>query len=141
VRRRQQSDQASSEIGKRLLKGWAMLAEECPGLRCYGVPLVRPPKPGGGKDPRKVSQTIAVFQGAVGLTFGMKVCVICGTTYVTELDATGWERLVVLDPTAQSSDEASASSSSRTIPTSTAPAVPREATPRVHAVNILRSYR
>ena len=55
LRRRQQSDRASAEIGNRLLKGWAMLADECPGAECYGVPLVRPPKPGGGKDPRKVS--------------------------------------------------------------------------------------
>lgn len=52
LRRREQSDAASSEIGKRLLKGWAMLAEECPNVICYGVPLVRPPKAGGGKDPR-----------------------------------------------------------------------------------------
>ena len=55
LRRRQQSDRASTEIGNRLLKGWAMLADECPNIECYGVPLVRPPKPGGGKDPRKVS--------------------------------------------------------------------------------------
>ncbi|KAF8897457.1 hypothetical protein BD779DRAFT_1490993 [Infundibulicybe gibba] len=55
-RRREQSDRASSEIGKRLLKGWAMLGDECPNARCYGVPLVRPPKPGGEKDPRKVCE-------------------------------------------------------------------------------------
>lgn len=57
IRRRQQSDQASSEIGKRLLKGWAMLGEECPNIRCYGIPLVRPPKTGEERDPRKVSQS------------------------------------------------------------------------------------
>lgn len=55
LRRRQQSDQASVEIGKRMLKGWAMLADECPNSECFGIPLVRPPKPGGGKDPRKAS--------------------------------------------------------------------------------------
>lgn len=54
IRRRQQSDHASTEIGKRLLKGWSMLGEECPNTRCYGVPLVRPPKTGIDKDPRKV---------------------------------------------------------------------------------------
>jgi len=74
IRRRQQSDQASTEIGKRLLKGWAMLGEECPNTRCYGVPLVRPPKSGIDKDPRKE-------------------CVICGTVYITE-DSEGWQRLV-----------------------------------------------
>ncbi|KAF8558891.1 hypothetical protein OG21DRAFT_1432652 [Imleria badia] len=74
IRRRQQSDHASTEIGKRLLKGWAMLGEECPNARCYGVPLVRPPKTGIDKDPRKE-------------------CVICGTIYITE-DSEGWQRLV-----------------------------------------------
>ncbi|KAH9963219.1 hypothetical protein BC827DRAFT_1129130 [Russula dissimulans] len=54
IRRRQQSDFASAEIGYRLLKGWAMLADECPKSTCYGIPLVRPPKTGRDKDPRKV---------------------------------------------------------------------------------------
>lgn len=54
ARRRQQSDYASSEIGKLLLKGWAMLADECPNVNCYGIPLVRPPKANGEVDPRKV---------------------------------------------------------------------------------------
>ncbi|TFK55770.1 hypothetical protein OE88DRAFT_1731419 [Heliocybe sulcata] len=80
LRRRQQSDNASIEIGKRLLKGWAMLADECPNAGCYGIPLVRPPKLGGGKDPRKE-------------------CVACGTVYVDEKDASGWDRLVPLDAT------------------------------------------
>ncbi|KIK98758.1 hypothetical protein PAXRUDRAFT_646635 [Paxillus rubicundulus Ve08.2h10] len=74
IRRRQQSDQASTEIGKCLLKGWAMLGEECPNSRCYGVPLVRPPKSGSDKDPRKE-------------------CVVCGTVYVTD-ETEGWQRLV-----------------------------------------------
>lgn len=55
-----------------------MLAEECANVRCYGVPLVRPPKAGGGKDVRMV-------------------CVICSSTYVTEVDASGWERLVLYE--------------------------------------------
>ena len=54
IRRRQQSDFASAEIGNRLLKGWAMLADECPRSTCYGIPLVRPPKSGRDKDPPKV---------------------------------------------------------------------------------------
>ncbi|KAJ7283734.1 hypothetical protein C8J57DRAFT_1293412 [Mycena rebaudengoi] len=74
-RRREQSDAASSAIGQRLLKGWAMLADECPNRTCFGVPLVRPPKAGGEKDPRKE-------------------CVICGTVYTTEVDWAGRERLV-----------------------------------------------
>ncbi|KAJ7095301.1 hypothetical protein B0H15DRAFT_104476 [Mycena belliarum] len=73
--RREQSDAASSAIGQRLLKGWAMLADECPNVSCFGVPLVRPPKAGGGKDPRKE-------------------CVICATVYVTEVDWAGRERLI-----------------------------------------------
>ncbi|KAN0124521.1 hypothetical protein V8E52_002170 [Russula decolorans] len=67
IRRRQQSDFASSEIGKRLLKGWAMLADECPRDTCYGIPLVRPLTAGRDKDPRKE-------------------CVVCGTVYVTETE-------------------------------------------------------
>ncbi|KAH9999455.1 hypothetical protein BJV77DRAFT_977321 [Russula vinacea] len=67
IRRRQQSDSASVEIGKRLLKGWAMLADECPSSTCYGIPLVRPPTTGRDKDLRKE-------------------CVVCGTVYVTETE-------------------------------------------------------
>ncbi|THV08640.1 hypothetical protein K435DRAFT_641811 [Dendrothele bispora CBS 962.96] len=79
-RRREQSDQASTEIGNRLLKGWAMLADECPSSQCYGIPLIRPPKTGGGeKDPRKE-------------------CVICGSIYLSEVDQTGRERLVPFVP-------------------------------------------
>ncbi|KAF8271747.1 hypothetical protein EI94DRAFT_518708 [Lactarius quietus] len=65
IRRRQQSDIASAEIGKRLLRGWAMLADECPRSTCYGIPLVRPPKTGQEKDPRKE-------------------CVVCGTVYAAQ---------------------------------------------------------
>lgn len=65
IRRRQQSDLASAEIGRRLLRGWAMLGDECPRSTCYGIPLVRPPKTGQGKDPRKE-------------------CVVCSTVYVAQ---------------------------------------------------------
>ncbi|KAF7313729.1 hypothetical protein HMN09_00530000 [Mycena chlorophos] len=79
-RRREQSDAASAAIGQRLLKGWAMLAEECPASTCFGVPLVRPPKVGGEKDPRME-------------------CVICGSVYLSEVDAAGRESLVVQNQT------------------------------------------
>jgi len=54
-----------------------MLAEECPNSTCFGVPLVRPPKVGGGKDSRKE-------------------CVICHGVYVSEKGASGYENLVAL---------------------------------------------
>lgn len=54
LHRRQQSDAASAEMGRLLLKGWAMLADECPNAECYGIPLMRPPATGGQKDNRKV---------------------------------------------------------------------------------------
>ena len=57
MRRRHQSDTASAEIGKRMLRGWAMLADECPNADCYGIPLVRPPKTGTTIDPRKASRS------------------------------------------------------------------------------------
>ncbi|CEL58113.1 hypothetical protein RSOLAG1IB_02858 [Rhizoctonia solani AG-1 IB] len=65
LRRRAQSDRASTEIGNRMLKGWAMLAEECPNDNCWAIPLVRFPRarPGAEPDPRKE-------------------CVVCGTVYV-----------------------------------------------------------
>ncbi|KAJ1311039.1 hypothetical protein OPQ81_009544 [Rhizoctonia solani] len=67
LRRRAQSDRASTEIGNRMLKGWAMLAEECPNDECWAIPLVRHPRarPGAEPDPRKE-------------------CVICGTVYVND---------------------------------------------------------
>jgi len=67
-RRREQSDRASQLIGTRLLQGWAMLADECPGPTCYGVPLVRPPKAGGEKDPRKVCLPNSFRYPALSLT-------------------------------------------------------------------------
>ena len=48
LRRRAQSDRASTVIGQRLLQGWAMLAEECPRPTCFGIPLIRPPRSGDG---------------------------------------------------------------------------------------------
>ncbi|CUA73857.1 hypothetical protein RSOLAG22IIIB_01376 [Rhizoctonia solani] len=67
LRRRAQSDRASTEIGSRMLKGWAMLAEECPNDECWAIPLVRYPRarPGAEPDPRKE-------------------CVVCGTIYVND---------------------------------------------------------
>ena len=58
-RRREQSDRASAEIGNRLLKGWALLMDECPNGSCHGIPLVRPPSSGPRKDPRKVRETLS----------------------------------------------------------------------------------
>lgn len=52
--RREQSDRASSELGKRLLQGWTMLGDECPNEGCYGVPLVCTPRATGAADPGKV---------------------------------------------------------------------------------------
>jgi uncharacterized Zn finger protein (UPF0148 family) len=96
IRRRQQSDQASAEIGKRLLKGWAMLGEECPNIRCYGVPLVRPPKSGEERDPRKE-------------------CVICGTVYVTDV-SDGWQRLVPAPPAIEAGSSSGAGNSMSSAP-------------------------
>ena len=53
-RRREQTDRASAEIGRRLLQGWTMLGDECPRSECYYVPLVRAPKTSGVTNPKKV---------------------------------------------------------------------------------------
>lgn len=60
LRRRAQSDRASSEIGARMLKGWAMLSDECINDDCWAIPLVRPPRarPGAQPDPRKVCTSL-----------------------------------------------------------------------------------
>ncbi|KAF8529067.1 hypothetical protein BU17DRAFT_73275 [Hysterangium stoloniferum] len=79
LQRRAQSDMASAEIGKRMLRGWAMLAEECPNESCYGVPLVRPPLPGKDKDPKKE-------------------CVVCGGIYIYEYDTFGQRVLIPAIP-------------------------------------------
>lgn len=64
LRRRQQSDLASQRIAQKMLQGFAMLGEECLNDECFGVPLIRPPRRDGTKDPRKVSPT---FRAAVGV--------------------------------------------------------------------------
>ncbi|KZV75402.1 hypothetical protein PENSPDRAFT_681124 [Peniophora sp. CONT] len=78
LRRRQQSDRASAEMAKLLLKGWAMLADECPSASCPRIPLMRPPK-------AEVQQ-----------------CVCCANWYIDERDANGFERLVPVNPTGSS---------------------------------------
>lgn len=90
-RRREQSDRASSEIGRRLLKGWAMLGDECPNTQCYGIPLVRPFKAGGGKDPRMVCSH---FRLLLLLIFPLKECVICGKIFFADTDRAGGEQLI-----------------------------------------------
>jgi len=62
-----------------------MLADECLNPECYGVPLVRPPKPGGGKDPRKVGSRSPLRMERQFITITQE-CVICGSVYVDEED-------------------------------------------------------
>jgi len=66
--RRAQSDQASAEIGRRMLQGWTMLADECPRSTCYGIPLVRPPRSNDG----------TISKG--------KECVVCHTDYNPDIE-------------------------------------------------------
>lgn len=61
LRRRAQSDRASQEIGNLMLRGYTMLADECPNPTCYGIPLVRAP---GDKETTP------------------KECVVCGSRYM-----------------------------------------------------------
>ncbi|KAI0079685.1 hypothetical protein K474DRAFT_1591548 [Panus rudis PR-1116 ss-1] len=75
LRRRRQSDMASAEIGRRMLQGWALLADECPNDSCYGIPLVRPPKVGGERYPSKE-------------------CVVCHTVFVDATDDLGRSQLI-----------------------------------------------
>ena len=100
--RQEQSSRASTEIGARLLKGWTMLSDECQNSTCYGIPLMRAPKP---KAPSKGEESDLAFgaptsQDAVAGTAkrgrGSKVatlpvdvrkqCVICDRIYVNASD-------------------------------------------------------
>ena len=72
-----------------------MLAEECPNSACFGVPLVRPPKAGGGKDSRKVHHS-RTLRAARLLNTTSQECVICHGVYVSEKGASGYENLVAL---------------------------------------------
>jgi hypothetical protein len=65
LRRRAQSDRASSEIGRKMLQGWAMLADECPNSTCYGVPLVRPPR---GQDGQLSKVKVRCFRMPRGIS-------------------------------------------------------------------------
>ncbi len=58
IRRREQSDLAARLIAQKMLQGYAMLGDECPSPECIGVPLVRPPKRGGGKSSAKVCRSL-----------------------------------------------------------------------------------
>lgn len=80
IRRRQQSDFASSEIGRRLLKGWTMLADECPGSTCYGIPLVRPQTAGRDKDPRKVCFSWVILKTDIVITYNRNVLYVALST-------------------------------------------------------------
>ena len=101
--RRAQSDRASSEIGQLLLQGWAMLAEECPNSGCYGVPLVRAPKAGGAVDDKKVRR---LLYNLFGSQHAQK-CVICGNTFVSQIDSQGREGYAVVDGPAMTQTQTS----------------------------------
>lgn len=81
IARRETTDRASAEIGRRLLQGWAMLGDECQNESCYGTPLMRPPptSAGAGKNPRKE-------------------CVVCGSVYISERSAAATQPAPVLPP-------------------------------------------
>ena len=80
LQRRAQSDYASAEIAKLLLRGYALLAEECPNPTCYGVPLVRPPKTSDGAlSPNKVLPPI--FATNATFTMSWKECVVCQSVF------------------------------------------------------------
>ena len=81
LRRRAQSDMASREIGAKMLRGYAMLGEECPNDTCHGIPLVRPPKP-GGRDARKVRGVHWGTMSSLMLVAPLQECVVCGNIYV-----------------------------------------------------------
>ncbi|KAG8955721.1 hypothetical protein FRC04_007712 [Tulasnella sp. 424] len=97
LRRRAQSDLASERIGRKMLQGYAMLGEECMNPDCFGVPLVRPPKRDGAKDPRME-------------------CVICGNVYMEARDSRGFTTLQVVEPSPNAASSAGNSASRTSVP-------------------------
>ncbi|KIY51586.1 hypothetical protein FISHEDRAFT_36815 [Fistulina hepatica ATCC 64428] len=108
-RRREQSDHASAEIGARLLKGWAMLGEECPNEDCFAVPLVRPPSNlQGQKDPRMASELFLLFPHCE--------CVVCGRIYMLEKNIIGQDSIVEALPSVDVGQSTVTTSSSHALP-------------------------
>jgi hypothetical protein len=59
-----------------------MLGEECPRSTCYGIPLVRPPKTGQEKDPRKVrSCSVATLKPTCVLILNRSALYVARSTW------------------------------------------------------------
>ncbi|EAU84716.2 hypothetical protein CC1G_00235 [Coprinopsis cinerea okayama7 len=121
-RRREQSDRASAELGRRLLQGWAMLGEECPNSTCYGVPLMRPPNQGEEMSPNKVGIPPIWNECDLYQVLLLQECVICCNVYITETGP-GGERLILLNPP---KNETASSSSSTLAQLPTQQVIPRD---------------
>jgi len=88
--RRAQSDQASRDIADLLLRGYSLLAEECPD--CH-TPLVRRPRPRPSTDPtsaptssRRGFKTSPRPIQALHALDPRKICVTCHREYISEGD-------------------------------------------------------
>jgi uncharacterized Zn finger protein (UPF0148 family) len=114
--RRQQSDQASQEIGKLLLKGWMLLGDECPNANCHGIPLMKRPAPRPA--PKDSNNTSGESRQPLPPRDPRKFCVICQQNFVgerelAEYNAATAESSMAQNPAVPSSDEPTVRSSSK----------------------------
>jgi len=86
--RRQQSDRASAEIGRKLLSGWTLLEETCDNESCLGVPLMRRPSPNRSRAQKDGESSKSGDMAALpkGLVDPRRHCVSCGQEYLREGD-------------------------------------------------------
>jgi hypothetical protein len=119
-----------------------MLADECPRRTCYGVPLVRPPKAGREKDPRKVCfHQVITSKLSSELLEHRQECVVCGTVYPVEIEKKPQE----LDPlavgTPSGSRQEQITASSVTVDGLSSTAKGKEKAFESHAVPAVRSIK
>ena len=92
--RREQSDQASSLIGQRLLQGWALLDAQCENETCFAVPLMRrpafKPKVADAESSKNGSASAQVAK----VTDPRRYCVICHRDYLREGEVEDYERYI-----------------------------------------------
>lgn len=86
--RRQQSDRASAEIGRKLLAGWTLLEDTCDSASCFGVPLMRRPSPSRTRAQKEGESNRTTDVGALpkNLVDPRRHCVSCGQEYLRESD-------------------------------------------------------
>lgn len=92
--RREQSDQASSLIGQRLLQGWALLDAQCENETCFAVPLMRRPAFKPKVADAETSKNGSASAPVAKVMDPRRYCVICHRDYLREGEVEEYERYI-----------------------------------------------